>query len=188
MQRELDLLERPAPTGEPLVPDVLQPGLAVVFCGTALGFESYRQRAYYANRTNLFWPTLHRAGFTPHQIAPKDYLDVLRYGIGLTDVSKTGHGNDVNLSHTDFDPEGTRRRIETVSPAYLAFTSLNAASKCLERKMTRADYGLQPETLGKTKQFVLPSPSFHARRWWDESLWRQLAALTKPLQPQEVHP
>jgi TDG/mug DNA glycosylase family protein len=182
MQRELDLLERPTSTSEPLVPDVLKPGLAVVFCGTALGHESYRQRAYYANRTNLFWTTLHRVGFTPHLIAPKDYLHVLDYGIGLTDVSKTAHGNDAELVPQDFDAEGTRHRIKAVAPAYLAFTSLNAASKCLMRKMTRADYGLLPETLGKTKLYALPSPSFHARRWWDESYWQRLADLTKPLQ------
>ena len=47
-----------------LVPDLLAPGLDLVFCGTAPSPASFKARAYYANPGNAFWATLHAVG--PH--------------------------------------------------------------------------------------------------------------------------
>ena len=41
------------------LPDILQPNLKVVFCGTAAGDASAKKRAYYAGPGNRFWKTLH---------------------------------------------------------------------------------------------------------------------------------
>ena len=41
-----------------VLPDILQPGLRVVFCGTAAGRASAKARAYYAGPGNSFWKTL----------------------------------------------------------------------------------------------------------------------------------
>ena len=41
-----------------VLPDVLEPGLTVVFCGTAVGATSAQVRAYYAGRGNRFWEVL----------------------------------------------------------------------------------------------------------------------------------
>ena len=54
----MNRLEQEAPTRH-LVPDVLSPGLDLVFCGTAPSPISFKRRAYYANPGNSFWPTLH---------------------------------------------------------------------------------------------------------------------------------
>ena len=48
-----------------VLPDVLVPGLAVVFCGSAVGAASARRRAYYAGPGNAFWRTLSEVGLTP---------------------------------------------------------------------------------------------------------------------------
>jgi len=50
-----------------ILPDVLKPGLKVVFCGTAAGNRSAKIKAYYAGRDNQFWAVLHRIGLTPRQ-------------------------------------------------------------------------------------------------------------------------
>ena len=56
--------------GAPVViPDLIRPGLRIVFCGTALGAASARAGAYYAGPGNKFWPTLHEVGLTPAGIA-----------------------------------------------------------------------------------------------------------------------
>jgi len=39
-----------------VLPDVLTPGLQVVFCGTAAGTASAKRGAYYAGPGNQFWP------------------------------------------------------------------------------------------------------------------------------------
>ena len=51
-----------------LVPDLLAPGLDLVFCGTAPSPASFKARAYYANPGNAFWPTLHAVGLTPERL------------------------------------------------------------------------------------------------------------------------
>lgn len=157
-----------------LIPDVLESGLEVVFCGTAPSAASYDAGAYYAKPGNRFWPTLHSAGFTPRRIAPSEFRLVTQYGIGLTDVCKSAFGQDADLLGTDFDATGLTEKIEQFAPRYLAFTSKRAGSEALGRPV---EYGFQPERIGHTELFVLPSTSGLATRFWDESWWIALAKL-----------
>lgn len=159
-----------------LVPDVLESGLDVVFCGTAPSAASFEARAYYAKPGNRFWPTLHSAGFTPRRLAPSEYAGVTQYGLGLTDVCKGVYGQDAALAPDDFDPAELFAKIERHAPRYLAFTSKRAASEALERPV---EYGFQPERIGHTEIFVLPSTSGLATRFWDESYWIALAELIR---------
>lgn len=157
-----------------ILPDVLQPGLALVFCGTAAGKRSAAERAYYAHPGNMFWRALHAAGLTPRQLAPAEYPLLPRYGVGLTDLAKRHSGNDDELPREAFDVPALRVKIERFSPGLVAFTSKAAARAALGRA---AAYGLQPETIGSTRLFVLPSPSGQARGHWDLGPWVALASL-----------
>jgi TDG/mug DNA glycosylase family protein len=157
-----------------ILPDVLAPGLALVVCGSAAGTVSARAGAYYAGPGNRFWPTLHRTGLTPLQLAPHDFRAVLDHGIGLTDIAKTAFGADSSLRRDDFDREGLRLRIETFQPRILAFNGKNAASRFLGGSVS---YGWQPgREIGATRLFVAPSTSGAARGFWSEEPWRELAA------------
>lgn len=113
------------------VPDVLQPGLDVVFCGTALGRMSAERKAYYANPGNLFWRALHRTGFTPNPMPPEAYAQVLQFGIGLTDLCKSAYGNDAELPQGALDVVALREKILRYQPRYLAFTSKAGAASYL---------------------------------------------------------
>lgn len=157
-----------------LLDDVLAPGLRVVFCGTALGAVSARVGAYYAGPGNRFWLTLHEVGLTPRLLEPREFRILPQFGIGLTDVCKTRSGSDAEIGTDGFDAPRLRRAVERAAPAWLAFTSKNAGRAALGRP---ADYGVQPERIGDTRCFVLPSPSGRARRWWDIRPWRELADL-----------
>ncbi len=161
------------------VPDVLAPGLKVVFCGTALGRVSAERRAYYAHSGNFFWRTLHATGLTPERLAPEDYRRVLEHGIGLTDLSKSHFGNDAELPGDAFDVEALRARIERYQPGVLAFTSKTGAAAFLGRTTGRVTLGFQPETVGGTRICVLPSPSGQARIFWDQQVWQNLADTVK---------
>jgi TDG/mug DNA glycosylase family protein len=160
------------------VPDMLAPGLCVVFCGTALGRISAQRRAYYANPGNFFWRTLYRVGLTPHQFAPEEYASLLPLGIGLTDLCKTAYGNDAELPEDAFDVAGLRAKILRYQPRLLAFTSKTGAAAVLECATGALAYGVQSERIGDTQLFVLPSPSGHARRYWREDVWQDLATLS----------
>ena len=56
---------------ESAVPDVLAPGLRVVFCGINPGRVSAAAGAPFANPRNDFWRLLHAAGFTPRLLEPQ---------------------------------------------------------------------------------------------------------------------
>ena len=157
-----------------VLPDVLIPGLSIVFCGSAAGAASASRGAYYAGPGNAFWPALHAAGFTPYQLSPEEYMSVTRHGLGLTDLAKDVSGQDSMLRAGDFDRTGLRAKMLEYRPRMLAFTSKRAAQEFMGRPV---DYGLLPGTIGETALFVLPSPSGAARRYWSDAPWRDLARL-----------
>jgi TDG/mug DNA glycosylase family protein len=160
------------------LPDVIRPGLQVVFCGTAVSRKSSRLSAYYAGPGNQFWPILNRVGLTPQQLAPNEYVHLLDYGIGLTDLCKARSGSDRDVGTGSFDVPRLTALLEAHRPRILAFNGKAAAQAALGRKV---DYGPQPEPLAGVLVFVLPSTSGAARRTWDEGRWRELAKACKPL-------
>jgi len=157
-----------------ILPDLLAPNLDIVFCGTAVGAESARRRAYYAGPGNAFWPTLYRCGLTDYQLLPEDYARLLDFGIGLTDLAKEISGNDDILTKSHFNIDRLKANIRKCQPRIIAFTGKRAAQEYLGR---RVEYGRQSETEGETILFVLTSPSGAACRYWSERPWRQLAQL-----------
>jgi TDG/mug DNA glycosylase family protein len=157
-----------------VLPDVLGPGLAVVFCGTAVSTASALHRAYYAGPGNAFWRTLHETGLTPRRLEPGEYPCLTDFGLGLTDLAKTISGSDHRLSREDFDGDGLRAKVRQYRPGVLAFTSKRAAEEFLGRPV---HYGLLDEKIDDTALFVLPSPSGAARRHWDLKPWHELARL-----------
>ncbi|UGB38910.1 mismatch-specific DNA-glycosylase [Frateuria soli] len=166
------------PAEQHILPDLLRPGLALVFCGTAAGERSAREGAYYAHPGNLFWRALFDAGITPRRFAPHEYPELLHLGIGLTDLAKLHSGNDADLPREAFDVPALLGKIERHHPRLLAFTSKAAARAALGRRIEA--YGLQPERIGRTRVFALPSPSGQARRHWDLAPWCALARQVPP--------
>jgi double-stranded uracil-DNA glycosylase len=156
----------------PVLPDLLRPGLRVVFCGTAAGSASARAKAYYAGPGNAFWPTLYETGLTPEPLAPDEFTRLPEFGIGLTDLCKVRHGSDAEVGTVEFDADGLRAGIAAAEPERLAFNGKNAARGALEQAV---DFGPQDELFGGAEVWVLPSTSGAARRYWDPSHWYELA-------------
>lgn len=170
----------PRKADRPILPDVLQPGLALVFCGTAAGKRSAAEHAYYAHPGNLFWRALHEAGITPRLLVPAEFPLLPQLGIGLTDLAKRHSGNDDELPPGAFDVPALRAKVQRYAPKVIAFTSKNAARAALGRAVS---YGLQEESIGDTRVFVLPSPSGQARGHWDIGPWRALGDLVSLFLP-----
>ena len=167
-------MARASSRNSPLVPDLLAPGLDLVFCGTAPSPASFKARAYYANPGNSFWPTLHAVGLTPERLAPQRYPELLAFGIGLTDLNKTEVGSDHELTPAAMDARALHAKLRKFRPAAIAFTSKNAASLALGIKTPA--YGRQAAPLEGAIAFVLASPSGRARSFWTIEPWREAAA------------
>ena len=162
---------------DPVLPDVLPQGLRIVFCGTAVGTVSAARGAYYAHPQNKFWSALHAVGLTPRRMRPEEYADLPQWGLGLTDIAKHVSGMDRELPRGALGREACaalEARIRAAEPRLLAFTSLTGGRRYLGRA---AGFGEQPERIGATRVWLLPSPSPTAGWNWEQHKhwWRMLA-------------
>jgi TDG/mug DNA glycosylase family protein len=150
-----------------------------VFCGTAKGEASARLGYYYGGPGNKFYGILYKSGLTPRKLDPKDCYDINSYRIGLTDVVHNQARNDRDILKENFDVAGFIEKIRYYQPKYVAFTSKTAPSFAMgyEGVTSLVNYGLQNQTFGITKIFVLPSTSRSARKYWNESYWFDLKNL-----------
>src|SRR4051794_29608319 len=76
--------------GMDVLPDILAPGVEVVFCGTAVGGCPARRGHYHAGPGDAFWQLLHDAGFTDRRLTPEDDASLPELGLGLTDLVRSG--------------------------------------------------------------------------------------------------
>lgn len=162
-----------------VLPDLLAPGLVCVFCGSAVGRVSALKGLPYSGPGNKFWPTLHEIGLTPCLFAPSDWRALLPLGLGLTDLNKTQSGGDSDLTAAGDDVAALVAKIENFAPRLLAFAAKRPARVALGATfgVRTLSYGLQRERIGRTRIFVLPSPSGRAGAFWDVAHWHALARL-----------
>ena len=110
-------MPRASSRNKQLVPDLLAPGLDLVFCGTAPSPASFKARAYYANPGNAFWATLHAVGLTPERFTPQRYPELLAWRIGLTDLNKTEYGSDHELTPAAMDATSLHAKLRKLFDA-----------------------------------------------------------------------
>ena len=143
---------------EPAVPDVLAPGLRVVFSGINPGFRSAAAAAHFANPRNDFWRLLADAGLTPRLLEPDEQWQMLELGYGLTNAAYRTTKGSSDLRRGDFAGAADRfeRLARELAPEVIAFVG-KAAYEGVFRE--RLKHGLQEGRLGETRLFVLPSTS-----------------------------
>lgn len=163
-----------------ILPDLLRPGLSVVFVGTAAGHTSAERGEYYAGRGNRFWRTLYAVGLTPRELKPSEFRDLPQFGIGLTDIAKTGRGGDEEVAAHHYDVDRFAQAIARCEPRSIAFNGKKSASIALQCRGNRLIYGRQSQRLADIAEvFVLPSTSGAASGYWDILHWHQLASFVE---------
>lgn len=150
---------------------MLKSELDIIFCGSRPGDKSAKEKAYYAHPGNKFWPILHEIGLLPRRFAPTEFALVHDYGIGLTDLGKDSHGQDKGWKATEEDVQRLRAQVLEWQPKVLAFTSKTSAQYFLGKKI---EYGRQPDKIGQTVIFALPSTSGANSARWDKTYWHEL--------------
>jgi double-stranded uracil-DNA glycosylase len=140
------------------VPDILAPGLSVVFCGINPGRWSASAGAHFANPRNDFWRLLHDAGFTPRRLAPEEQHELASFGYGLTNAALRTTGGSGDLRRGDFlgATERLTRIAEELRPGWIAFVGKEAYRGAFGE---RPELGEQEPRLGDACLFVLPSTS-----------------------------
>jgi TDG/mug DNA glycosylase family protein len=155
---------------ESAIPDVLAPGLRVLFCGINPGRLSAAAQAHFANPRNDFWRLLHAARFTPRLLEPSEQFELLAYGIGVTNAAARTTPGSGALRKADFAGAADRlgRIAAELKPAWIGFVGKEAYRGAFGE---RAALGMQERRLGETQLFVLPSTSpANAAVPWEERL------------------
>jgi double-stranded uracil-DNA glycosylase len=150
--------ELAAATGR-TIPDVIAPGLDVLFCGINPGLVSAVTGHHFARPGNRFWPALHRSGFTPRQLAPADQRQLIPLGLGITNVVARATAGAAELRPQEYRDGGEvlRAKVETFRPRWLAVVGIGAYRIAFD--VPKAVVGRQEATLGDTGLWVLPNPS-----------------------------
>jgi double-stranded uracil-DNA glycosylase len=157
---------------ESAIPDVLAPGLRVLFCGINPGRVSAAAQAHFANPRNDFWRLLHAAGFTPRLLEPEEQFELLTYGVGVTNAAARTTPGSGDLRKADF--AGAADRLERIAaeltPAWIGFVGKEAYRGAFGE---RAELGVQERHLANTQLFVLPStsPANAAVPWGERLRW-----------------
>jgi TDG/mug DNA glycosylase family protein len=141
------------------MPDLLVPELPILFCGINPSLYSVVVGYHFARPGNRFWPTLHAAGLTKRQLAPSEQEELLGLGCGITNVVDRATATAAELANTELVEGGWRleAKIRRYRPRYLAMLGISAYRLAFGRP--EAQLGLQPETMGSTRLWVLPNPS-----------------------------
>lgn len=141
------------------MPDLIAPGLRVLFCGINPSLYSAVVGYHFARPGNRFWPTLHAAGITRRQLAPSEQEELLRLGYGITNVVDRATATAAKLEDSELTVGGRRllAKVRRYRPRYLAMLGISAYRLAFGRP--EAQLGLQPETMGATRLWVLPNPS-----------------------------
>jgi TDG/mug DNA glycosylase family protein len=139
--------------------DVITPDLDVLFCGINPGLLSALTGHHFARPGNRFWPALHRAGFTPRQLAPAEQQQLLGLGLGITNVVARATAGAADLRPDEYRTGGEllRAKVREFRPRWLAVVGIGAYRVAFDAP--KAVMGRQMETLGDTGVWVLPNPS-----------------------------
>jgi mismatch-specific thymine-DNA glycosylase len=148
-----------APPADAPLPDILADDLAVLFCGINPGLTAAAGGHHFAGRGNRFWRTLHRAGFTPHEIRPEDDRSILTWRCGLTTLvpRATARADQVDAHEFTAAAAAFEARIARHAPRIVAFLGKAA---CQALAGGRAiDWGPQRFAIAGRPAWVLPNPS-----------------------------
>lgn len=141
------------------VPDHLRAGLKLVIVGINPGLRSGASGHHYASPVNHFWPLLYDAGLVPEPFTYADDFRMPDYGIGLTNLVErtTRQASELNAAEMKAGAERLRAKLLAIRPAIVCFNGKGIYEVFAARK--KVDLGLQPEKLGDSLLFVMPSSS-----------------------------
>lgn len=141
------------------VPDVIAPGLDVVFCGVNPGLWSGALGQHFARPGNRFWPTLHRSGFTPRQLRPDEQCELLEYGLGITNLATrtTARADELSAAELTAGVDRLTALVRHNRPGWVAVLGVTAYRTGFA--CPYATVGPQPQRLADSKLWLLPNPS-----------------------------
>jgi TDG/mug DNA glycosylase family protein len=159
--------------------DVVGPGLRVLFVGINPGLYSGATGHHFARPGNRFWPTLYAAGLTPRQLSPCDDRELLRYGLGVTNLVARTTASAAELSDDELVRGGRRiaRLVARHRPRIVAFLGLTTYRIAFGEP--DATVGPRPRRIAGARVWLLPNPSGLNAHWQAPALAEAFRALPR---------
>ena len=161
------------------VPDVIAPGLRVLFCGINPGLYTAAVGHHFARPGNRFWPALHASGFTGRLLSPFEEHELLGLGLGITNVVAHATVAAAELTPADFIKGGRllRNKVRRFQPRFVAVLGVGAYRLAFARP--KAVVGMQKELVHSARVWVLPNPSGLNANYQLDDLARLFRALLR---------
>jgi double-stranded uracil-DNA glycosylase len=167
------------------LPDIVAPGLAVLFVGINPSLASAAAGHHFASKGNPFWRLLHAAGFTPAALAPEEDARLAELGYGLTNLCPRPTRSAAELSREEREAGAAalRAKAAALAPGCIALVGLSLYPVVFPGGLEKGP-GAKRARLGGARVFVLPNPSglnaaypgFAQKLVWFRRLRRALAA------------
>jgi TDG/mug DNA glycosylase family protein len=147
------------------VDDLVGPGLRLLFVGINPGLWTAAVNAHFARPGNRFWPALHRAGITEHEVdassglTPADADELLAKGVGISNLVNvaTARADELTPEQLRAGVERLRQLVARTRPRVVAVLGLTAYRAAFG--VRTAPTGRQPEPFEGAELWVLPNPS-----------------------------
>jgi len=142
-----------------LIPDVIAPGLRVLFVGINPGLYSAAIGCHFGRPGNRFWPALHDGGLTPRLFSPRDQFELLPLGLGITNIVRRASARADELSGSELLAGGGALldKVRTYRPRAVAILGITAYRGAFA--LPRAQLGFQATPLAGAALWILPNPS-----------------------------
>lgn len=147
------------------VPDLVGPGLRLLFVGINPGLWTAATRTHFAHPGNRFYPALLLGGVIAREIdrgsgmSDDDRDHLVERGIGITNVVHRATAKASELTSAELRAGGQqlRRFVAEHRPVVVAIAGITAYRTAFG--VPRADMGCQPHDLEGAELWVVPNPS-----------------------------
>ena len=147
------------------LPDLIGPGLRLMFVGINPGLWTVAVQSHFGRRGNRFYPALYRAGITDHPIdasagfRPEDVAHLQERGVGITNLvpGATARADELSRAELAAGVGPLTATVTALRPAVVAVLGVTAYRTAFARP--RATTGRQPEGLAGAELWVAPNPS-----------------------------
>lgn len=162
------------------VPDIIRPGLAVLFVGFNPGARSAATGHHFAGYSNRFWKLLAAAGLTPRQLRPEEDGLLPAFGCGITNIvaRPTRAAAEITREEYRLGRAALREKLAFYRPRVACYAGIGVYREFSGRKDVAC--GRQPQSVvADVADFVVPSPSGLNRITFAEQLahYRRLRLL-----------
>ena len=162
-----------------VIPDLVGPDLRVLLVGINPSLWSGWSGYHFGRPSNRLWLTLQQAGFTERRLHPEETGELLKAGIGITNLVNraTARADELTDDEIRAGVPRWRRPSRRWRPRSVAVLGITAYRTAFRRP--KAVIGPQPEPIEDAALWVLPNPSGLNAHYQQPALSAEYAELAR---------